>query len=198
MRGVSSRRQFSEILVGLLALKLTTRRLILRPLALADAHVLFDVGSREDVSRPAGFPRTRTLAASRARVRRTVAECRKGDPKPLSFSIVLKDGGAWAGNVSLRWPHAGIGQLGYLIHPDYWGRGFATEAVRKVVDTAFARFGAHRVQATCWVKNAGSARVLRKAGLRREGTLRGYLKRSGEVRDEYIWGMTRADWRESR
>ena len=179
-------------------MKLTTRRLILRPLAIADARILYEVGSREDVSRPAGFPRTRSLAASRARVRRTIAACRKGDPKPLSFSIVLKTGGTWVGSVSLGWPHAGIGQLGYLIHPDRQGRGYATEAVRKVVETAFARFGAHRVQATCWVRNAGSARVLRKAGLRREGTLRGYLKRSGEVRDEYIWGMTRADWRARR
>lgn len=179
-------------------MKLTTKRLILRPLVLADARFLFEVGSREDVSRPAGFPRTRTLAASRARVRRTIAACRKGEPKPLSFSILLKPRRSWVGNMSLSWPHAGIGQLGYLVHPDHQGRGYATEAARKVVDTAFARFGAHRVQATCWVKNRGSARVLRKAGLRREGTLRGYLKRSGEVRDEYIWGMTRADWLASR
>lgn len=179
-------------------MKLTTKRLLLRPLVFADAGFLYEVGSREDVSRPAGFPRTRTLAASRARVRRTIAACRKGDPKPLSFSIVLKAGGAWAGNVSLGWPHAGIGHLGYLIHPDHQGRGYATEAVRKVVEKSFARFGAHRVQATCWVKNGRSARVLRKAGLRREGKLRGYLKRSGEVRDEFIWGMTRADWLASR
>lgn len=179
-------------------MKLTTKRLILRPLVLADASFLYEVGSREDVSRPAGFPRTRTLAASRARVRRTIAACRKGDPKPLSFSLLLKPRKSWVGNMSLGWPHAGIGQLGYLIHPDHWGRGYASEAARKVVDAAFSRFGAHRVQATCWVRNRGSARVLRKAGLRREGTLRGYLKRSGEVRDEYIWGITRADWLASR
>ena len=65
--------------MGLLALKLTTRRLILRPLVLGDARFLYEVGSREDVSRPAGFPRTRTLAASRARVRRSIAACRGGD-----------------------------------------------------------------------------------------------------------------------
>ena len=175
-------------------MKLTTRRLILRPLSLSDARFLYEVGAREDISRPAGFPRTLSLSAARARVRRTLASCRKGSPKPLSFSILLKADRSWAGNVSLSWPHAGIGQLGYLVHRDRWGNGYASEAVRAVVDAAFARLGAHRVQATCWVKNARSARVLRKIGLRREGRLRGYLKRAGEVRDEYIWGMTRADW----
>lgn len=185
-------------MVRLLALKLTTKRLILRPLVLSDAAFLYEVGAREDVSRPAGFPRTRTVAASRARVRRTMAACRRGEPGPLSFSILRKTGGIWLGNVSLGWPHAGVGQLGCLVHPDHWGRGYAPEAARKVLDAAFARLGAHRVQATCWVKNARSARVLRKIGLRREGRLRGYLKRSGEVRDEYIWGMTRADWLASR
>lgn len=177
---------------------LTTRRLILRPLALFDAGFLYEVGAREDVSRPAGFPRTRTLAASRARVRRSIAACRKGKPRPLSFSILRKTDGGWMGNVSLSWPHAGVGQLGYLVHPDHWGRGYAPEAARKVVDAAFARFGAHRVQATCWIKNARSSRVLKKIGLRREGRLRGYLKRSGVVRDEFIWGMTRADWLAAR
>ena len=159
---------------------------------------LYEVGSREDVSRPAGFPRSVSLAAARARIRRTLAAGRKPGLKPLSFSILVKPNRAWAGNVSLSWAHNGIGQLGYLVHPDHWGRGYASEAARKVVDLAFARFGAHRVQATCWVKNARSSKVLRKIGLRREGRLRGYLKRSGEVRDEFIWGITRADWLAAR
>ena len=175
-------------------MKLTTRRLILRPLALSDAKPLYEAGSREDVSRPAGFPRTPTLAASRVRVRRTIAAGRKPGLKPLSLTIILKADRAWVGNVSLSWPHAGIGQLGYLVHPDHWGRGYAPEAARALVDAAFARLGAHRVQATCWVKNTRSARVLRKLGLRREGRLRGYLKRAEVVRDEFIWGMTRVDW----
>ena len=129
-------------------MKLTTRRLILRPLKLSDAKPLYEVGSREGVSRPAGFPRTRTLAVSRARVRRSISACRKGDPKPLSFSILRKAGRIWMGNVSLAWPHAGVSQLGYRVHPDHWGHGYASEAARSLVDAAFARFGAHRVQAT--------------------------------------------------
>lgn len=179
-------------------MKLATRRLILRPLALSDARFLYEVGSREDVSRPAGFPRSATLAAARARIRRTLAAGRKTGPKPFAFAILLKPRRLWVGLATLAWPHAGVGQLGYLVHPDHWGRGYAPEAARRVVDEAFARFGAHRVQATCWVKNARSSKVLRKIGLRREGRLRGYLKRSGEVRDEFIWGITRADWLASR
>lgn len=86
-----------------------------------------------------------------------------------------------------------VGELGYSIHPRFWGNGYASEAVRRVVDLAFGELGAHRVQATCWVKNPRSAGVLKNAGLRKEGTLRGYLKRGRMVRDEFMFGLARKD-----
>ena len=58
---------------------------------------------------------------------------------------------------------------------------------------AFDKLGAHRVQATCWVKNARSAGVLKNAGLRKEGRLSGFLKRGRWVRDEFMFGLARKD-----
>lgn len=150
--------------------------------------------SLEAVSLPAGFPRHRSLADARRWIRAAHREWQRKDAHPMPFTIVLKKIGKPIGGVNLRWPHAGVGELGYSLHPDHWGRGYAPEAARKLVDLAFAKHGAHRVQATCWVKNQRSARVLRKLGLRKEGRLRGYLKRAGVVRDEYMWGITRQDW----
>lgn len=98
----------------------------------------------------------------------------------------------------LRWPHRGLGEIGYGLHPRNWGRGYATEAVKRITALAFDRFGAHRVQATCWAKNAASARVLVKAGYNKEGRLRGYLKRGDAVRDEFMFGLARADRRRRR
>jgi RimJ/RimL family protein N-acetyltransferase len=179
-------------------MKLSTRRLILRPLALSDSSALYALGSREEVAGLAGFPRYKSPAEARRHVRRTLAASRKPALKQLSLAVVLKSNGEFIGGVSLRWPHDGVGELGYLIAPAHWGRGYAPEAARKLADLAFSRLGAHRVQATCWVKNPRSARVLEKIGMRREGRLRGYLKRGRAVRDEFVWGMTRADWRTAK
>ena len=76
-----------------------------------------------------------------------------------------------------------------------WGNGYAPEAAQKIIDTAFGRFKAHRVQATCWVKNTKSQRVLRKIGMKKEGRMRSYMRVGSLVRDEFLWGITRSDWR---
>jgi RimJ/RimL family protein N-acetyltransferase len=172
---------------------LTTRRLSLRPIRPSDAPLVHDLATSKGVAVPAGYPTPKNLQASRARVGRSVAEWRKREPKRLTFSIIRREDAAWLGLVNLNWPHAGVGELGYSLHPRYWGRGYASEAVRRVVDLAFGELGAHRVQATCWVKNPRSAGVLKNAGLRKEGTLRGYLKRGRMVRDEFLFGLARAD-----
>lgn len=173
---------------------LQTRRLTLRPVELADVPRF--VRARRDwkVAGPGGMA-PETAAAARRKIRAARADMRKRGRGPLAFSILLRGGGGWLGTISLRWPHAGLGELGYFLLPEFWGRGYATEAAKRVVDLAFRKFGAHRVQATTWVKNPASGRVLRKAGLRKEGRLRGYLRRADEVRDEFMFGITREDWR---
>lgn len=58
-------------------------------------------------------------------------------------------------------------RLGYWLTPDAWGRGYATEAGRAVVDAARRTLGLDRLTATCRHDNPASARVLEKLGFRR-------------------------------
>lgn len=177
---------------------LSTRRLLLKPVALADAP-LFAACSRDPrVAAPVGIGAPWSLAAAKKRVREARTLMRGRGQRLLAVSLFLRSDGTWIGSLNLRWPHGGVGELGYYVLPEHWNKGYATEAVRRVVDLAFRELGAHRVQATAWTRNPGSARVLRKAGLRMEGRLRGFLKRAGEVRDEFIFGITRRDWSASR
>ena len=67
------------------------------------------------------------------------------------------------------------GSLGYWLGVPFWGQGYATEAVRRVVAYGFAELRLHRIEATVFSGNAASARVLEKVGMRCEGTLRGYI-----------------------
>lgn len=179
-------------------MRLLTRRLVLRRVRRSDWPAYWDMSRHPEVPVNAGFPTPKRPADTRRAVALMVREWDKPPFRRTEFAVFQKSDGAWAGGVNVRWPHGGVAELGYTVHPDFWGRGYAPEAAARLMRWAFLHRGAHRVQATCWVKNRRSRRVLAKLGLRREGTLRGYLKRAGAVRDEFIYGLTRADFRKSR
>jgi [ribosomal protein S5]-alanine N-acetyltransferase len=64
------------------------------------------------------------------------------------------------------------GNIGYEFAPAYWGQGYATEAARAIVAFGFNELRVHRIWAHCIAENVGSARVLEKLGMQREGRLR--------------------------
>lgn len=86
-----------------------------------------------------------------------------------------------------------VGELGYTLRPDCWGRGYATEVARLLVRLGFGRLGLERLGATCDPGNAASVRVLENAGLRREGLLRGLYLVRGRHRDRLVFGCLRSD-----
>jgi RimJ/RimL family protein N-acetyltransferase len=104
-----------------------------------------------------------------------------------------------------------IGFVGhYEAHPileyvDVWyvlgdrtarGKGFGREAVRLLVDHLYATTSVERVGATCDVDNGASYRLLEGLAFRREGTLRSALFHHGHWHDVYVYGITRAEWRD--
>ena len=82
---------------------------------------------------------------------------------------------------------AGEADIGYAVARGYWGQGIASEAARALVDFAFARLGSRRVWAVCEPANPASARVLEKAGFRRERFLRAHRLMKGRWRDSYLY-----------
>jgi len=84
-------------------------------------------------------------------------------------------------------------ELGYWIARAHWGHGFATEAVRLLVEHAFDTLALERVFAHHFPWNPASGRVLEKAGLRREGLLRAHVQKDGCAADNVLYGLARAD-----
>ncbi|UYM03403.1 GNAT family N-acetyltransferase [Solicola gregarius] len=85
------------------------------------------------------------------------------------------------------------GEFGYTIRRDCWGRGLGTEAATLLMRLGFDRLGLERLAATCAPDNIGSIRVLEKAGLRREGLLRGHVLLRGQRRDSLVFGRLVTD-----
>ncbi len=101
-----------------------------------------------------------------------IATCRQEQSYP--WVITLAQDGTLIGAMHLRL-HPPRAELGFNIARSYWNRGLGTEAAEAVLAFGIALPGIERVQAVCHVANQASARVLEKAGMECEGTLRRYM-----------------------
>jgi ribosomal-protein-alanine N-acetyltransferase len=81
------------------------------------------------------------------------------------------------------------GEIGYIVHPDYWGKGIATEVAKLLVNIGFKEFQLHRIYATCDPRNIGSSKVLAKIGMTQEGRLRDALLIKDGWRDSLVFGI---------
>lgn len=102
-----------------------------------------------------------------------------------SGSPVGSSAGPFVGWFELSDAGRGVAELGYRLHPDFWGRGYATEGAAALVEHARA-VGLKRVVAYAMAVNAGSRRVLEKAGLR-------YVRTFHEEWPDYIEGAEQGD-----
>ena len=92
----------------------------------------------------------------------------------------------------VRGPFQSAG-LGYWVDSAYAGRGLASAAVRVIVETARDELGLHRLEASTLLHNAGSQRVLLKAGFRLIGMAPRYLQIAGEWQDHNLYQVVLHD-----
>ena len=88
---------------------------------------------------------------------------------------------------------AKFGEIGYESHPDFWGRGLMTEALRAVVACGHQVFRLNRIEAWTLPGNIASDRVLEKAGFTYEGTLRQRSWFKGAFHDFRMFGRLAND-----
>jgi RimJ/RimL family protein N-acetyltransferase len=86
------------------------------------------------------------------------------------------------------------GEIWYLVEPESWGAGIATEAAKHLVDFGFRELGFHRIWATCLPENPASARVLEKLGMRKEGSLVKNLKIHGVWKSSFLYAILSEEW----
>ena len=94
---------------------------------------------------------------------------------------------------NIRHGVAQTGHIGYWMGARFAGRGYMVEAARLVVDYAFTALRLHRIEAACIPGNERSIRVLEKAGFKREGLLRSYLRINGVWQDHHLYALIAGD-----
>ncbi|NIJ14516.1 RimJ/RimL family protein N-acetyltransferase [Saccharomonospora amisosensis] len=85
-------------------------------------------------------------------------------------------------------------KLGYAIAHDHQRRGYATDAVRTMLDFAFGPLGRHRVSAAIGPENAASLAVVERVGFTREGVLRDHVFTNGAWRDSVLFSILADEW----
>jgi RimJ/RimL family protein N-acetyltransferase len=175
-----------------------TDRLTLRPATLDDLEATWQFRRLESVSRWI------TRAPGTLEEYRSEFE----DADRLASTLVVRLDGEVIGDLMLRvedaWAQAEIAEqargvqaeLGWVLHPDRAGHGYATEAVRELIRLCFEDLGLRRVTANCFAANQGSWRLMERVGMRRElHTVRESLHRSGEWLDGLGYALLADEWR---
>lgn len=99
-----------------------------------------------------------------------------------------------AGEFNLRDASNKAGEIGYIIHPDYWGKGIATEVAQLLIELGFNEFNLHRIYATCDPRNSGSIKVLEKNRMTKEGRMREDLWVKDGWRDSFLYSVLEQEW----
>lgn len=176
--------------------ELRTARLRLRPFRLEDARVVRELaGAREVAENTLTVPHPYPEGAAEAWIASLEPAFARGEM--AAFAVTDEDG-ELVGACGLKLePEDGIAEIGYWIGVPWWGRGYASEAARAVVDFGFRDLGLHRIWARVFVRNPASVRVAENAGLRHEGTLRRNLRKGDELLDHHVHGILREEWLEA-
>ncbi|MEO6695179.1 MAG: GNAT family N-acetyltransferase [Ignavibacteria bacterium] len=97
-----------------------------------------------------------------------------------SFSFAIENNGLHVGGIGLHKKYDHSAEVGYWIGEEYWGKGFGTEALEKILDVAFNELNLVRVHAHVFDGNIASEKILIKCGFEYEGFLKKVHKKNND------------------
>lgn len=173
--------------------RIETQRLVLRLPRIEDFERYAQLQAHEEATRYIGG-RMERHAAWRRFLQMPGAWAVQGY---AMFSVIEKDSGLWQGQMGPWQPDGWPGtEIGYALHPDAWGKGYAIEAAVAAVDWAFANLGWSEIIHCIDPANAASQKVAQRLGSGNRGP--GRLPEPLHEHPIDIWGQTREQWAKNR
>ncbi len=171
---------------------LETDRLVLRSWEITDAGELYELAKDPAVGPIAGWPPHGSVEET-AQIIRDILSA------PETFCVTLKETGKIVGCAGFNFGEVASmklsgdeGELGYWIGKPFWGRGYATEAARRVVEHGFNDLGLLGIWGGYYEGNDRSCNVQKKLGFQDRGCVRGvYVEPLGEKRDMHLLYLER-------
>ena len=186
MRGMGSFGELPQI---------ETERLLLRKVTIDDVPDLLATASDPEVARYTTWEPYDSVEEARRFLESVISNYELGEP--ANWGLELKENGKFIGMCGFMagsWePEYARASLGYAIGREYWGRALVTEAVRAAIEFGFEKLALNRIEARCVAENTASERVMQKAGMSYEGTLRDYVFRKGRYWDYRVYSILLKD-----
>jgi RimJ/RimL family protein N-acetyltransferase len=164
---------------------LRTERLVLRRARAEDLDALHAILSDPQAMRYWSTPPHVDIEETRAWLAATIAAGAAAQSDEFFITLegrLIGKAGCWR-----------IPDIGYILHPDHWGKGYAAEALRAVIDHLFAQRRLPRLTADVDPRNARSVRLLRRLGFRQTGRAERTFCVGGEWSDSVYFALTPED-----
>lgn len=175
---------------------LETPRLWLRPFRDSDAADVYDYARDPRVGPIAGWPPHQSVEESREIIRTVFSV-------PGVFAMELKETGTVVGSVGFvgnhpagEFPNCPDDEVGYALHPSFWGGGLMPEAVRAVLEYGFMELDLQRIWCGHYAGNWRSKRAMEKCGFCYQFSRTEFVQLVGETRQSYFYLLTKENWRE--
>jgi [ribosomal protein S5]-alanine N-acetyltransferase len=173
---------------------LKSERLNLRPINLSDLNNIHQLHSlpETDEFNTLGIPEN--IEETKVILDQWISENQKEKNQIYTFVIEFQQ--QFVGLIALnlgkeKYKNA---EFWYKLHANFWNKGFATEALKTLINFAFNDLKLHRITAGCAVENKGSIRVLEKVGMTLEGRKRQILPLKTGWSDNFEYAILETDF----
>ena len=174
-----------------------SKRLVIRRFASGDAEALAAYRTDGEVARYQDWECPYPISEARKFIA-SLYQLAPGTPGPwFQFAVSLSSSGTLLGDVALRTSRVEVGQaeLGFTFASAHQGQGYATEAVRAVVQYAFGQLAIHRVFSRTDARNLRAQRLLERIGFRQDSEFRERTWFKGAWATDILYAQLESEWR---
>jgi [ribosomal protein S5]-alanine N-acetyltransferase len=176
-------------------IKLKSKRLLLRLIEANDLENIHNLHSLPETDKfnTLGIPKNQ--GETKAIVEGHIADLKEEVIKKFTFAIELINQKQFIGLIAINLGNEKYqsAEVWYKLHADHWNNGYATEALKRVIEFGFNDLNLHRIEAGCAVDNVGSIRTLEKAGMTKEGGKRKALPLKTGWSDNFEYAILSTD-----
>ena len=172
-----------------------TDRLSLRLVEQSDLEAIHNLHSSPEIDKYNTLGIPKDIEETRKIVEALVIDNNKTKIHRHTFAIERMEDNQFIGLIALNLGSEKykLAEVWFKFYPDYWNKGFATEALNRIIDFGFEKLRLHRIEAGCAVENLGSVKLLEKVGMTREGSKRKALPLKTGWADNYEYAILESD-----
>jgi ribosomal-protein-alanine N-acetyltransferase len=172
---------------------LESERLCFRAYKKEDAETLFQIRAHKDVSKYMDSAPLQTIEESEQRI--LIMQKAFNESKGITWAVIDKKSNTLIGDFGI-WKldrQNSRGEIGYVLHPDFWGKGYMKETMNTIIRYAFNDFNLHSLAANVNTENTSSKTLLLKFGFKLEAHFRENYFYNGHFLDSEIYCLIKSD-----